>query len=159
MDACSNAFLVCLGIMAFLFLIPLLVNIAEDLEILDRFDSVIYHIEELISNYKLNKKIHMRCDKGNHEWNGCTCLLCGKVRNQGHKYHKTVRYGEPVSCAVCGKTCDHRTSNGDLLWVKGCKCKECGNTLHKPVVDDEWWDDSKDIYKIRCHCSSCGVEF
>jgi hypothetical protein len=67
-----------------------------------------------------------KCFFGKHDWNGCTCLVCGKVRRNGHvpapytywscdlcnDYHymdcgDCEGYYETVTaCARCGKLVD-----------------------------------------------------
>jgi len=54
-----------------------------------------------------------------HQWSGCKCGKCGKMRNEGHNW--TVLEGKCTKkCSICGKeyTIEHK-------W-NGCKCEKCG---------------------------------
>ena len=91
------------------------------------------------------------CRCGFHKWNGCTCGLCAKSRNQEHEWSKDCeqcsRCGRARSgahawdgckCSTCGKTRRH-------VWL-GCKCSQCGTTR------DEGHDWSEDCRQ----CEKCG---
>ena len=53
-----------------------------------------------------------------HDWDGCTCKLCGLTRNEGHDW-------DGCKCMRCGKT---REEGHD--W-DGCTCKRCGKTRNE----------------------------
>jgi hypothetical protein len=58
----------------------------------------------------------IKCLLGFHDWEGCKCSLCGKIRDEQHDWTKDCE-----KCSVCGKT---RKNQHD--W-SGCKCAICGN--------------------------------
>ena len=79
-----------------------------------------------------------KCTIGFHTWDGCTCSICGKIRNAEHDLSadcsKCSKCGSILSddlhdwsedcdhCAKCGKTRENQHS-----WQKDCeKCSECG---------------------------------
>lgn len=95
------------------------------------------------------------CVFGSHDWNGCKCSKCGKVRDEGHVWSTDCE-----NCATCGKTrpnthkwngckctsCSKTRDNGHD-WSKNCeKCSICGKTR------DKGHDWSKDCEK----CATCG---
>lgn len=82
-----------------------------------------------------------------HDWNGCKCTLCGKVRNQEHDWN---RIG--CKCKRCGMenpekhiwdkaTCTCKGCGKHHDW-DGCTCRICGETNHS-------WDG--------CTCRTCGA--
>ena len=84
-----------------------------------------------------------------HQWNGCKCERCGKIRGEGHRFER-IQNTYDEKCSICGKTqkitCTHHS------W-KGCICKNCGVTRDeqhnwvKPMPDN--------IYNVVC--SECGI--
>ena len=92
-----------------------------------------------------------------HEWKGCKCLKCDKTRDEQHDWSQDCE-----KCSVCSKII---TNQHD--WTKDCdKCSKCGKTR------DEKHDWSKDCEKCSkcgksrenqhdwkgCKCSKCGIE-
>lgn len=62
----------------------------------------------------------LKCRKHGHNWNGCKCVCCGKVRDEGHHW----RVGDDTLhfCPNCRQSEPH-------VW-DGCTCKVCGETKH-----------------------------
>lgn len=78
------------------------------------------------------------CTFGFHDWNGCRCSKCGKMRHEGHDWSKDCE-----RCSVCGNT---RANAHD--WRKDCeRCSVCGSYRSG---GHDW---SKDCEK----CSKCGA--
>ena len=67
-------------------------------------------------------KSNLKCTMGFHDWNGCKCSKCGKLRDDGHDWSKDCE-----KCAKCGKI-----SAVAHEW-KGCKCLNCSQ------MRDDWW--------------------
>jgi formylglycine-generating enzyme len=113
----------------------------------------------------------IKCLLGFHDWEGCKCSLCGKIRDEQHDWSNDCE-----ECSKCGQT---RTDTHD--WSKNCeKCSICGKTRddhHKwngckcsvcEKVRDQLhnWDGCKCAFceKVRdeqhkwdgCTCSVCG---
>jgi hypothetical protein len=55
-----------------------------------------------------------RCEHENHEWSGCKCEKCGRIRDSGHIWSN-------CKCKKCG-----RVRDSDHAWIKPCKCGTCG---------------------------------
>lgn len=58
-----------------------------------------------------------------HKWNGCTCRVCGKKRDEGHNW---VQDGCNEKCTICGKK---QASGKWHNWIRnGCieRCSVCG---------------------------------
>jgi hypothetical protein len=99
--------------------------------------------------------MRFRCLLGMHNWTGCKCSRCGKVRDEGHDWSKDCekccrcgmtqthahRWGE--NCEQCSE-CGARRKNAHE-W-KGCKCPRCG------TIRDEEHDWNADCSR----CSRCG---
>jgi uncharacterized protein (TIGR02145 family) len=94
-----------------------------------------------------------KCNIGLHNWNGCKCSECEKIREEQHNW-------SGCKCTKCGKTRDEQHN-----WTKDCeKCSNCGKILvnaHKWLgckctvcgkIRDEQHDWSKDCER----CSKCG---
>ena len=154
MDASTKILLGCVVIFVAFFILALLSGFISDW-----ISDTLSYVADCIRKMLHRAKIKISCENGNHDWNGCTCQRCGKVRNEAHKYSRMTYYGAAVSCHICGKVCNHRSPEGHSLWVSGCKCSECGNDLHQLEIDDEWWDDDRNLYKIRSHCTCCGFRY
>ena len=85
-----------------------------------------------------------------HEWEGCTCKLCGKTRYKGHRLEERALNSidsrwHHIMCKVRGK--ELRASH-NFVWVEGCCClkrEECGfeKTNHEFV---------------KGLCSGCGID-
>jgi len=71
-----------------------------------------------------------------HQWNGCTCTRCGKVRDQEHNW--AANCGQ---CSVCGQRREG-AHQGD-----GCHCTICGKASEDAFHD--WQQDCE-------RCSKCG---
>jgi hypothetical protein len=52
------------------------------------------------------------CTLGLHNWNGCKCIKCGKVRDEGHDWGKDCK-----KCERCGAT------RNNPARLNGCKCE------------------------------------
>lgn len=81
----------------------------------------------------------LKCVLGFHQWDGCTCTICGKIRNEQHILNedceKCSKCGSVIpnqhnwstdcqKCSKCGKTRDV-----EHHWIKNCeKCSKCGKT-------------------------------
>ncbi len=85
----------------------------------------------------------------NHEWDGCTCIVCGENR---YKHHKWVQDGCNEKCCVCG---EKKESGRWHNWVRiGCieQCSACGAKRE----NEEWhtW------VRNGCmeQCSVCGEQ-
>ena len=63
----------------------------------------------------------IRCLFNMHQWDGCMCGACGKIRPEGHRWNG-------CKCEKCGWV----RSEGHV-W-KGCFCSICGRSRH------EWKD-------------------
>ena len=50
-----------------------------------------------------------------HNWKGCTCKRCGRIRDENHDW-------QGCKCAICGWS-----RNEQHNW-RGCKCTVCGRT-------------------------------
>ena len=86
----------------------------------------------------------MKCLFG-HKWNGCKCVKCGAIRDEGHKW--ILLDNECVEkCSICGKerNVEHRwncckcekcgaTRDEGHLW-NGYKCERCGKTNDSLVI-------------------------
>lgn len=113
----------------------------------------------------IKTKVATSCKNNHHKWKGCKCVYCGKIRKSQHKYIRQSSYSmfpnpnASSKCVVCGKVCNHRNKNGMDLGNSNCKCKRCGCEVHQLVTDDEWWDDKRNLYKIKSHCIRCGRRF
>lgn len=73
-----------------------------------------------------------------HKWDGCTCSVCGKTRDQDHDWHG-------CTCARCGKVLEQAHT-----W-DGCTCTSCGktrNVLHQ-------WAQVED--QCAWQCARCGA--
>ncbi len=78
-----------------------------------------------------------KCNIGIHDWDGCTCKNCGKIRDDHHDLS--------VDCEKCSKCGQVINDNHD--WSHDCeKCFKCGKTRE----DAHSW--SHDCEK----CSDCG---
>jgi uncharacterized protein (TIGR02145 family) len=86
-----------------------------------------------------------KCNIGLHNWEGCTCTECGKIREEGHEVSadcsKCSKCGTNLGdqhdwsqhcnkCSICGKVREDQHS-----WLKDCeKCTKCGHIrtgMHK----------------------------
>ena len=73
------------------------------------------------------------CTFGFHDWDGCKCRKCGKIRDEGHNWNG-------CKCTKCGKTRDEGHD-----WDQDCeKCSKCG-AIRQNVHQ---WDG--------CKCTKCG---
>jgi uncharacterized protein (TIGR02145 family) len=69
----------------------------------------------------------IKCLIGIHNWNGCKCFKCGKVRNDQHHWKKCM-------CTQCGKV---RNEQHDL---KDGLCQICGQGLYKTIkIGNQGW--------------------
>ena len=75
-----------------------------------------------------------------HEWNGCTCTRCGKVRNEQHNVP-----GCAGECRICGQMIDHD-------W----------EAVSSSVVEEATYDSAgrpaSDIVETVYRCRRCGKE-
>ncbi len=58
--------------------------------------------------------------KNGHYWNGCKCVRCGEIRDEGHQFD--IKGQDGHVCKICRKSEPH-------VW-DGCICKACGETRH-----------------------------
>ena len=82
-----------------------------------------------------------------HQWNGCKCERCGKIRDEGHNFVPVA--GKCIEkCTICGKECtvSHQ-------WNK-CKCKVCGQTRITGSLNDH--DFPYINGELSCTCTICG---
>ena len=63
----------------------------------------------------------LKCKKNGHLWNGCKCVRCGEMRDEGH--HWRGGNDKLHFCTTCRKSEPH-------VWV-GCTCKVCGAVEHE----------------------------
>ena len=108
-------------------------------------------------------------DEG-HDWNGCKCLICGKVRGTGHDWDGKTCLSK---CRICGNKRGIWFINEGHDW-NGCKCRICGqvrDAWHNwEFLDENVWEEilgqSVDDYSIgkaihrsvRYRCRICGKE-
>lgn len=97
----------------------------------------------------------VKCSIGVHDWSGCTCLECGKIRNSHHDLAKDCE-----KCEKCGQEFEDEHN-----WSKDCeKCSACGKTR---AAAHHWLNNCekcstcgqtrKDIHKmVDGMCSLCG---
>ena len=160
MDIYSKIILGCVLIFAGFIGLAFLVSYLSD-ALPDYFS----YLGELMKKGYVKSRVSLKCKNNEHKWNGCTCVYCGKVRNKNHKFSRQTSSsyywtpGQPATCQICGKTCNHKDQNGVSLGNSNCRCRICGSEVHKFVTDDEWWDDTRNIYKMRCHCIRCGFKY
>ena len=80
-----------------------------------------------------------------HDWNGCTCRKCGKVRKEGHVIGTDKDNGLKI-CSIC----------------RGVKCSHCGEVNpvrieEKYIYEDNWGPTSDPHFKtISYYCTGCG---
>lgn len=103
----------------------------------------------------------IKCKLGFHNWAGCKCHRCGKIRDIDHWWNNS---NKGCKCTVCGKIRDDYF--GIHEW-RGCKCIICGKERDEhhawhldctqcPVCQktrDEQHDWSQDCEK----CSKCAT--
>ena len=54
-----------------------------------------------------------------HQWNGCKCVKCGTIRDEGHNW-------EGCKCSLCGKVRDEQHIWGRYRgYTDDCKCTRC----------------------------------
>jgi len=87
-----------------------------------------------------------------HNWDGCKCEKCGKIRNKDHKYESIPGQCKNI-CSICGKTIDvehdfTQQENKDLM-----NCKVCG--LLRCVADKHRWEYGENIGDKKT-CKRCG---
>jgi len=87
----------------------------------------------------------MACFFG-HKWNGCTCVKCGKMRDEHHQFEKAGQKCQE-KCSICGavRPALHR-------W-HGCRCEECGEIRD---TEHDWMPPTGNECIERC--SICGTE-
>jgi uncharacterized protein (TIGR02145 family) len=79
-----------------------------------------------------------KCKIGLHTWDGCTCTVCGKIRDKEHDFSK--------DCSICAR-CGRVFSDDQHDWSEDCeKCAKCGKTREN---QHSW---ARDCEK----CSKCG---
>ena len=75
-----------------------------------------------------------KCSLGMHDWDGCKCSSCGKIRDKGHDW-------DGCKCVSCGKTRDEKHD-----WSKNdcSKCSKCGKMeMTRRIMDN------------GCNCARC----
>jgi ankyrin repeat protein len=78
--------------------------------------------------------MRLKCLLDKHEWNGCRCTGCGRVRDEGHDWGKNCE-----KCCQCGLA-----RQGAHEW-DGCTCLKCGSVR-----------DSGHTYESG-RCTQCGA--
>lgn len=79
----------------------------------------------------------IKCKLGMHQWDGCQCTVCGKVRDEHHDLS--------LDCEKCAR-CGHVVI-GNHDWSHDCeKCSKCGKTRENA---HSWEHDCE-------KCSKCG---
>ena len=74
----------------------------------------------------------VRCWIGIHQWNGCQCTQCKRVRNTEHSWNSTG-----CICVICGKTNhDWVITDQERTWTEcvdspGWECNDCYNEIGK----------------------------
>ncbi len=98
------------------------------------------------SYYKgYKKENNLRCRLLGHKWLGCSCRICGTVRDQEHKWAKFSNHekcGE--KCSRCNK---EKLTPHDFKHLLNECYKQCRNCGYKTNVDHTW---------NYCVCSVCG---
>lgn len=61
-----------------------------------------------------------------HDWHGCKCADCGKIRNAGHTWNDSCK------CSVCGKTRDEGHLYVPVVAKYQERCSICGKLQTKP---------------------------
>ncbi len=51
--------------------------------------------------------MNITCLLKGHQWNGCTCVRCGEVRDEGHDVTGNTADGCTGTCRICGRMIDH----------------------------------------------------
>lgn len=109
----------------------------------------------------------VRCGKlrdEGHDWNGCTCRICGRKRDEGHDWQRPHPNKCYERCSICGK--ERRTEHE---W-DGCKCIKCGKfrdeghdwngcicrICGKKRSEGHDWQPEPDQCLLRC--TICGME-
>jgi uncharacterized protein (TIGR02145 family) len=78
-----------------------------------------------------------KCKIGFHSWEGCTCKICGKVRDNQHDLSRDCE-----ECSKCGKKLENQHN-----WSEDCdKCSACGKVRENK---HSWLKDCE-------KCSKCG---
>jgi uncharacterized protein (TIGR02145 family) len=81
--------------------------------------------------------MEMKCKIGIHNWDGCQCTNCGKIRNEHHDLSKDCE-----TCAKCGTTIANHHD-----WSHDCeRCHKCGKTRK----NEHSWTQNCEM------CSKCG---
>jgi len=79
--------------------------------------------------------MNIKCLFGSHQWNGCKCERCEKIRDEGHNFVKVFGNSNERKCKICG-------DSENYIYLKN-KIKE--DSKPKP----------RNIYK----CCKCGSEY
>jgi hypothetical protein len=69
--------------------------------------------------------MHLKCILGFHDWGGCKCARCEKIRDEDHSWSGTTG----KRCATCGKARDDRhkwCGETRHKWVSRFRCSNCG---------------------------------
>jgi ankyrin repeat protein len=83
------------------------------------------------------------CAFGFHNWDGCECDTCGKMRDGGHDWSKDC--GKCARCGAERKDARSKTRDVGHDWSKDCtRCAKCGKGREASHV----W--------AGCKCSACG---
>ena len=96
--------------------------------------------------------MELKCLLG-HNWNGCKCSRCGKVRDEQHDWDlckgkckrcsKTQEELHDWNVCIC-KRCEKKIADDSKHKWKGCKCLICGKTREE---QHDW---------SGCVCNICG---
>lgn len=107
--------------------------------------------------------MNVKCSIGLHNWNGCQCTECDKIRDEMHAWSQ-----DSVKCLKCGKQHSHNWENMILSNTNGeydlitDKCTICGITKNirlksnkLPVNVNEFYP--KTIKQIQCPKCVTGI--
>lgn len=107
--------------------------------------SVCDHWESVPSEVEIRRN---ECRETGHDWNGCKCTRCGKIRDEGHDWQKAVaNFGAKEhrrQCRICGR---HETERHSFKHLPDCRrrCTVCGYTMT--------WHEFR-----RGECMTCGID-
>jgi hypothetical protein len=61
---------------------------------------------EAIIETPTRKTVSGKCEANEHDWQGCKCARCGKIRLIGHSYEPVAGTQSEKRCAICGRKRD-----------------------------------------------------
>lgn len=94
----------------------------------------------------------LKCMMGLHQWNGCKCAICKKIRKQQHTWNDTG-----CLCTTCGQENhdweDISPESNRCVLNGGEQCTECYNA---PIKNCSKLPHR--IYVRSFRCKKCGAE-